>query len=165
MSEEENYFCEFDTENDLHETEEENQQEQIDLNPVTPPVEEEDVIYRLRRMLTDKDDEDYQFHEKNFKKYSNDLIEMALDKTTNTDRLSEGDYLSICTNLKNLFDSHKKMISFLIQVNNELKDDLNWYKKLLCESEELNMTISSEISDIKRQLDLDTPTSYYDELD
>lgn len=176
MSEEENYFCEFDTENDLHEieeeevheSEEENQQEQNVLNPRTPTVEREDVVYRLRRMLTEVDDEDYNFHEKNFKKYINVLIELALEKTAieTSDRLNEGGYLSMCTNLKRLFDTHKKMISFLIRTNNELKDELICYKNLLSDSEELNKKISEEISDIKRDLDVSTTTmSYYDELD
>ena len=155
MSEEENYFCEFDTENDLHEVEEEDQEQNV-LNPRTPPVEREDVVYRLRRMLTEVDDEDYNFHEKNFKKYINVLIELALEKTAieTSDRLNEGEYLSMCTNLKRLFDTHKKMISFLIRTNNELKDELICYKNLLSDSEELNKKISEEISDIKRDVTL-----------
>lgn len=205
--EEDNYFCEYDTEtilgeeettvelsvevNRLVENDNERENELVyvgqrepeeqppEEQPEEQPEEEEepeeepeaeDIIYRLRRMLTEKDDEDYKFHEQNFKKFCNEIIDIALLKTANDkpDRLNEADYLSICTNLKRAFDSHKSMIDFLIRINNELRDDLNWYRKLLCDSEELNKKISKEIADIKRDLNLDTPTaivSYYDELD
>lgn len=169
MTEEDNFFCEFDTENDIDENEDEHEEEgHNDPTPITPPVEREDVIYRLRRMLTEVDDEDYNFQEKNFKKCMNVLIELALEKTTieTSDRMNEGEYLSMCTNLKLLFEAHKKMITFLIRINNELKDELSCYKNLLCESEELNRKISEEISDIKRDLDTSTTTvAYYDEID
>ena len=55
MTEEDNFFCEFDTENDIDENEDEHDEQGLD--PITPPVEREDVVYRLRRMLTEVDDE------------------------------------------------------------------------------------------------------------
>lgn len=180
------YFCEYDTETILDGDGEGNGDEtsldleggedQSENRPEDQPhdpgrrMEEEDVIYRLRRMLTEKDDEDYKFHEQSFKKSCTEILDIALSKTANekSDRLNEAGYLSICTNLKRAFDSHKSMVDFLVRINNELKDDLNWYKRLLGESQELNRKISEEIADIKRDLNLDISTvtvSFYDEVD
>ncbi len=168
-----NFFCEFDTEHTLNESEEVDDQSQgctdetddgIDL--ATPPGEEE-VIFRLRR--TETEDDDYNFHESNFKNSSHELIDIVFSHSEKNEQgrypgINEGEYLSICSNLQSIFDSHKSMEGILIRMNNDLKGELDRYKTLLSESDSLNREISEEISDMKNDLNTLTDT-WYEELD
>lgn len=168
-----NYFCEFDTEHNLNESEEvddgytdETDETDDGIDFATAPGEEE-VIFRLRR--TDTEDDDYNFHEYNFKNSSHELIDIVLSHSERNEQgryhgMDEGEYLSICSKLQTIFDSHKSMECILIRMNNDLKGELDRYKNLLSESDSLNRKISKEISDMK--IDLDALTERrYKELD
>lgn len=167
MSEEDGYFCEFDTEqnsNDDNEEEDNQYSQQADIYPPTPPGEE-DIIYRMSRMQMTGEDEDfdYNLHEETFKKSSFDLIEIALSKTTSENKgINEGEYLAICSNLKKVFDCHKKMVKMLIRVNNDLKDEVDNCRKRLVTSMETHRKIHEELSCIKEQLSI---VNYYDDVD
>lgn len=165
-----NCFCEFDTEYNLNESEEDDGSQvytgESDDDGIDPPREEE-VIFRLRR--TETEDDDYNFHESNFKNSSHELIDIVLSHSEKNEQgryhgIDEGEYLSICSKLQSIFDSHKSMECILIRMNNDLKGELDRYKNLLSESDSLNRKISEEISDMKN--DLNTLTDkWYEEFD
>ena len=54
--------------------------------------------------------------------------------------------------MKNIFESHNKMMNIVISINHRLKDKMLNYRNSLNESMDLNRKIAEEISDIRKQL-------------
>ena len=151
------YFCEFDSISDSEERPVRDHDNVMEADDVTISEETDDIVYRLARMFEDEIDDNSKFdkHEENFIYACRQLLEVSLSKTEDGDNKStmkEVEYLSICSQIKTIFESHKQMMKIMIRINHDLKERVVSHGRLLIASDELNQRISEELSEMRTDL-------------
>lgn len=96
--------------------------------------------------------QEFNHHETTFNGSSRDLLDTVGKLSDYEGKMKENDYLNICAQMKNIFESHNKMMNIVISINHRLKDKMLNYRNSLNESMDLNRKIAEEISDIRKQL-------------